>query len=209
MIASCRVLRAAEDFARALPLAGVRRAAVFLFLAMNVAPLKMWRDLAVLLQSGEGRLDAWLPPSAELTSLCERCPTGLGRALALAPDVHGGEAELQRHQGVCLDVKSPDHPEHVADEEEPEADVAAGLVVRGHEIRRRHGHHHRRPLQCVQQIHQGLRDSLSFSARRLVKRALPRPVPIVMTPQRSTSCMAGSSLRPCTTASLCMTTTVS
>src|SRR5215216_2761526 len=49
----------------------------------------------------------------------------------------------------------------------------------------------------------------SFSAARLVKRALPRPVPMVSTPQRATSCIAGTSERPCTTASLCMTTMVS
>ena len=40
--------------------------------------------------------------------------------------------------------------------------------------------------------------------RRLVKRALPSPVPIVSTPQCFTSCMNGTSLRPCTTASLCI-----
>src|SRR4029077_1990441 len=37
---------------------------------------------------------------------------------------------------------------------------------------------------------------------RLVKRALPSPVPIVNAPQRLTSRMKGTSLRPCTTASL-------
>src|SRR5438477_1374982 len=44
---------------------------------------------------------------------------------------------------------------------------------------------------------------------RLVKRALPSPVPIVSTPQRFTSCMNGTSESPCTTPSLCMTTAVS
>ena len=47
---------------------------------------------------------------------------------------------------------------------------------------------------------------VSVAPRRLVKRALPRPVPIVSTPQCSTSVMRGTSLRPCTTASLCITT---
>src|SRR5262249_27834580 len=46
------------------------------------------------------------------------------------------------------------------------------------------------------------------SSARLVKRALPRPVPIVSTPQCFTSCMRGVSLRPCSTASLCTTTVV-
>ena len=40
------------------------------------------------------------------------------------------------------------------------------------------------------------------SPPRLVKRAFPRPVPMVMTPQWLTSFMFGTSLRPCTTASL-------
>src|SRR5213083_492108 len=44
--------------------------------------------------------------------------------------------------------------------------------------------------------------------RRLVKRALPSPVPIVSTPQCATSCMNGTSLNPCTTASLCISTVV-
>src|SRR5437763_17220246 len=38
----------------------------------------------------------------------------------------------------------------------------------------------------------------------LVNRALPSPVPMVSTPQRLTSCMNGTSLKPCTTASLCI-----
>ena len=51
---------------------------------------------------------------------------------------------------------------------------------------------------------------LGYSATfRLVKRALPSPVPMVSTPQWLTSVMCGNSLRPCTTASLCITTTVS
>jgi len=41
---------------------------------------------------------------------------------------------------------------------------------------------------------------------RMVKRALPNPVPIVNTPQCVTSVMNGTSLSPCTTASLCSTT---
>ena len=50
----------------------------------------------------------------------------------------------------------------------------------------------------------------SLILRRLVKRALPRPVPIVSTPQRCRHpASTGSSLRPCTTASLWMTITVS
>src|SRR6202021_3793448 len=48
--------------------------------------------------------------------------------------------------------------------------------------------------------------SLSFSLRRLVKRAFPSPVPTVSTPQRSTSCMNGTSERPCATPSLCIST---
>src|SRR6185312_5404089 len=52
-------------------------------------------------------------------------------------------------------------------------------------------------------------DSLPFSFRRFVKRALPRPVPMVSTPQRSTSCMNGTSASPCTTPSLCIKTAVS
>ena len=45
--------------------------------------------------------------------------------------------------------------------------------------------------------------------RRLLNRALPSPVPIVSTPQCSTSSIKGRSLKPCTTASLCMMMTVS
>ena len=48
-----------------------------------------------------------------------------------------------------------------------------------------------------------------FQSFRLVKRAFPRPVPIVKTPHRVTSCMNGISLSPWTTASLCSTTDVS
>jgi hypothetical protein len=44
---------------------------------------------------------------------------------------------------------------------------------------------------------------------RLMKRALPRPVPIVNMAHDSTSRMNGASLRPCTTASLCIRTVVS
>ena len=51
--------------------------------------------------------------------------------------------------------------------------------------------------------------SLPLSFLRLVKRALPRPVPMVSTPHRSTSCMKGTSERPCTTPSLCISTAVS
>ena len=51
--------------------------------------------------------------------------------------------------------------------------------------------------------------SSGTGSARLVKRALPSPVPIVSTPQCSTSRMNGTSLSPCTTASLCMTINVS
>jgi hypothetical protein len=52
--------------------------------------------------------------------------------------------------------------------------------------------------------------SLSFlSLLRLVKRALPRPVPMVSTPQCSTSCMKGTSLKPWATPSLCISAAVS
>src|SRR5579871_2241631 len=50
---------------------------------------------------------------------------------------------------------------------------------------------------------------LPLALWRLVKRALPSPVPMVSTPQLSTSCMNGISARPCTTASLCISTAVS
>src|SRR5262245_4555143 len=49
----------------------------------------------------------------------------------------------------------------------------------------------------------------SSAAFRLVKHALPRPVPIVSTPQGVASRMNGTSLKPCTTASLCRRVTVS
>src|SRR4051812_23047039 len=52
------------------------------------------------------------------------------------------------------------------------------------------------------------RQSLPADAR-LVKRALPSPVPIVSAPQCFTSLMNGVSLSPCTTASLCNSTAVS
>ena len=51
--------------------------------------------------------------------------------------------------------------------------------------------------------------SLALSFLRLVKRALPNPVPMVSTPQRSTSCMNGASESPCATPSLCISTAVS
>jgi hypothetical protein len=44
----------------------------------------------------------------------------------------------------------------------------------------------------------------SLLVGRLVNRAFPSPVPIVSTPQCLTSRMYGTSLRPCTTASLCI-----
>ncbi len=46
----------------------------------------------------------------------------------------------------------------------------------------------------------------TYLSARLVNRALPSPVPIVMTPQCSTSRMNGAWLKPCNTASLCITT---
>src|SRR5581483_2321202 len=56
---------------------------------------------------------------------------------------------------------------------------------------------------------EGLREGCySADFPRLLKRAFPSPVPIVRTPHRVTSCMNGSSLRPCTTASLCIRTAV-
>jgi hypothetical protein len=48
-----------------------------------------------------------------------------------------------------------------------------------------------------------------LSFLRLVKRALPRPVPMVSTPQCSTSCMKGTSLKPWATPSLCISAAVS
>src|SRR4029077_1545217 len=42
-----------------------------------------------------------------------------------------------------------------------------------------------------------------------VKRAFPSPVPMVITPQCSTSVIKGASLKPCTTASLCIKTDTS
>ena len=51
--------------------------------------------------------------------------------------------------------------------------------------------------------------SASSGCARLVKCALPSPVPIVITAQCFTSCIQGNSLSPCTTASLCIRTTVS
>src|SRR4029077_12649847 len=50
---------------------------------------------------------------------------------------------------------------------------------------------------------------LVFSALRLEKRALPRPVPMVSTPQRLTSCINGISERPCPTPSLYIVIAVS
>src|SRR5687768_14439485 len=71
------------------------------------------------------------------------------------------------------------------------------------------------PRKCAEL--RGYAFSFSFSSfafalsrvLRMVKRALPRPVPIVSTPQRLKSCMNGTSLRPCATPSLCISTTVS
>ena len=51
----------------------------------------------------------------------------------------------------------------------------------------------------------GVPERHSSVALRFVNLAFPNPVPIVSTPQRSTSCMNGTSLSPWTTASLCST----
>jgi hypothetical protein len=48
----------------------------------------------------------------------------------------------------------------------------------------------------------------SSGSGTLVKLTLPSPVPMVSTPQCFTSRMKGSSLRPCTTASLCISTSI-
>ena len=72
----------------------------------------------------------------------------------------------------------------------------------------------RTPASALDEAHRRKKPNSNKSGqsslpRRLLNRALPSPVPIVSTPQCSTSSMNGRSLKPCTTASLCMMMTVS
>ncbi len=67
---------------------------------------------------------------------------------------------------------------------------------------------HPKPCHCDRSRENVVRSRPYFVELILVKRALPSPVPIVRTPQCSTSVIHGVSLRPWTTASLCIITTV-
>lgn len=75
-------------------------------------------------------------------------------ALDGPPNVQGRQADLQTDQRERRRVPAPHDPHGVAEQEDPEADVASLLNLRRDQPRGDQRHHHRRPLQRGEQIGQ-------------------------------------------------------
>src|SRR5829696_2743592 len=91
-------------------------------------------------------------PPAERSALCRLLVESLLRLSGTA-DVHGGQTELQADQRVRARVPTPCDPQHVAQQEDPEADVATRFAVRRNEPRREHGDDHCGPLEKIEKVH--------------------------------------------------------
>jgi hypothetical protein len=69
--------------------------------------------------------------------------------LERAADVYKCEADLEDNEGVGVIVPSPDDPEHVAQQEQPESPVTFELSLRANHPRGNDGHCHGGPLDPI------------------------------------------------------------
>lgn len=70
-------------------------------------------------------------------------------------DVQCGERNLQRDERVCAVVQTPHDPQHVAQQEQPEADLALAGLPRGDEPGGGDRDDHGGPLQKIEIVHEG------------------------------------------------------
>src|ERR1700674_1301407 len=77
----------------------------------------------------------------------------VGVILVSSPDVQCCQRDLQRDKCISVVVPGPYDPQHVAEQEAPEADLASALCLGGNQPRGDHGSEHRRPLEPIQIIH--------------------------------------------------------
>jgi len=70
-----------------------------------------------------------------------------GAVLQRAADVDKCKGELEDDEGVGVVVPAPDDPEHVTNQEQPEAPVAFGLLLRTDHPGGDDRNHHGRPLE--------------------------------------------------------------
>ena len=74
--------------------------------------------------------------------------------LYCAADVDKGEAELQKDEGIRVIMDAPNDPEHVTQQEKPEAPIALELFLRAHHPGSDDRDYHRLPLNRIENIHQ-------------------------------------------------------
>src|SRR5689334_6180753 len=73
--------------------------------------------------------------------------------LVRTPDVKQSQEDLQADQCVRVIMPTPDDPQCVAEQKDPEAEVAPALGQRSDEPCRRNRGEHRRPLDKVEIVH--------------------------------------------------------
>ena len=74
--------------------------------------------------------------------------------LHCAADVQKGEANLEADERIRVIVDSPNDPQHVTQQEKPEAPIALELFLRAHHPGSDDRDYHRRPLNSIENIHQ-------------------------------------------------------
>ena len=74
--------------------------------------------------------------------------------LHCAADVDKGQAKLQEDERIGAIMDAPDDPQHVTQQEKPEAPVALELFLRAYHPGGDDRDYHRRPLNTIENIHQ-------------------------------------------------------
>ena len=72
--------------------------------------------------------------------------------LQCSPDIYERKTELENDECVRAVVPTPDDPQHVAQQEQPESPVAFELSLRANHPRGNHGDHHGRPLAQIKHL---------------------------------------------------------
>ena len=74
-----------------------------------------------------------------------------------ATDIHESKTELQRNQSVSAIVQSPDDPQRIAGKKDPKPPVPLEFALRCDEPSASGRHHHRRPLDEINPVHENAR----------------------------------------------------
>jgi len=87
-----------------------------------------------------------------------------------AAQIQSGQTQLKKNERVGAIVSSPDHPEDIAQEEEPEALIALPLPLGSDHPCRYHRYYHRGPLNEIEPIHKPVEQLASVVASKFRSR---------------------------------------